>query len=562
MRFFKIFTAAALAFGTLHGCGGSNPGQISSSSAANTSSSSSSSSTISPSSSSASSSPSVGGSVTLQELETGFCYAMGSVGDDEHNGYTGSGYVDTVNESNALIEWEVSVLNSGVYDVTVRYANGGGSGRPGTLTANGNSGAAAYFDLAATSAWTDWQEETHEIALNEGLNRLVMNAQSGDGLANIDALTIGSSDITPQNCQSSSSSSAANSSSSSSSFSSINTGNADLRSAYKEGFGAGVTGGQGGATAYASTGTQIHQAICGRAADNTPLTIMVEGVITVANTAKVSGSCNTADGVIELKEIQNISIIGTGSGALFDEIGIHVRSSSNIILQNLHIRNVKKSGSPTSNGGDAIGMESNVSRVWIDHNTLEASGGESDGYDSLIDMKAGVSDVTVSYNHLRNSSRGGLVGSSDSDDANRNITFHHNYYENIEQRTPLIRHANVHTYNNYWSNDGSMGQIHYINARMNARVLVEGNYFRNVNNPLLASDDSPEPGCWEANENTLDGYNYTRTPGNGALVIPDIVNGEFSSTCSVSVPYSYQLDNSQDVPAIVLKNAGAGVLSF
>ncbi len=73
----------------------------------------------------------------------------------------------------------------------------------------------------------------------------------------------------------------------------------------------------------------------------------------------------------------------------------------------------------------------------------------SDGYDSLLDMKAGVTNVTVSYNHYRNSSRAGLIGSSDDDAANTNITFHHNWYENIEQRTPLLRHGLVHTYNNY-----------------------------------------------------------------------------------------------------------------
>lgn len=64
---------------------------------------------------------------------------------------------------------------------------------------------------------------------------------------------------------------------------------------------------------------------------------------------------------------------------------MHLRNTSNIVIQNLHIQNVKKSGSPLSNGGDAIGLETSVTNVWIDHNTLEASGGESDGYDSLLD---------------------------------------------------------------------------------------------------------------------------------------------------------------------------------
>ena len=39
------------------------------------------------------------------------------------------------------------------------------------------------------------------------------------------------------------------------------------------------------------------------------------------------GSCNTADGVIELKDIANVSIIGVGGGATFDQLGIHIRGS-------------------------------------------------------------------------------------------------------------------------------------------------------------------------------------------------------------------------------------------
>src|SRR6185369_9698661 len=206
----------------------------------------------------------------------------------------------------------------------------------------------------------------------------------------------------------------------------------------------GTTGGAGGQTVRATTGTAIHTALCSRASNSTPIIIQVEGTITVGNTSKVSGSCNTADGVIELKQISNVTLIGVGGGAVFDQIGIHLRESSNIIIQNVTVKNVKKSGSPTSNGGDAIGMESNVHNVWIDHNTLLASGGEAEGFDSLVDMKANTNYVTVSYNTFSNSGRGGLVGSSDSDLNNGPVTFHHNLYSNIDSRTPLLRGATAH----------------------------------------------------------------------------------------------------------------------
>src|SRR3954469_370511 len=160
----------------------------------------------------------------------------------------------------------------------------------------------------------------------------------------------------------------------------------------------GTTGGAGGQTVRATTGTAIHTALCNRASSSTHIIIQVEGTITVGNTAKVSGdSCNTAAGVIELKQISNVTLIGVGGGAVFDQIGIHIRESSTIIVQNVTVQNVKKSGSPTSNGGDAIGMESTVRNVWVDHVSLAASGGEPEGFDGLFDMKDNTQYVTLSY---------------------------------------------------------------------------------------------------------------------------------------------------------------------
>jgi pectate lyase len=80
-----------------------------------------------------------------------------------------------------------------------------------------------------------------------------------------------------------------------------------------------------------------------------------------------------------------------------------------------------------------------------------------------------------------------------------------------------------------------------------------------VNNPLLASDDSSKPGCWETGENTVEPkIYYSRKVGDGALVVPDVVSGQLQSTCRVSVPYSYRLDHSSAVPGIVRANAGVG----
>lgn len=310
----------------------------------------------------------------------------------------------------------------------------------------------------------------------------------------------------------------------------------------------GTTGGAGGQTVRATTGTAIHAALCGRASSSTPITIEVTGTINHGNTTKVSGSsCNTAAGVIELKQISNVTIIGVGSGAVFDQLGIHIRDSSNIIIQNVTIRNVKKSGSPTSNGGDAIGMESTVRNVWVDHVTLEASGGESEGYDGLFDMKDNTQYVTLSYSILRNSGRGGLVGSSESDLSNGFITYHHNLYENIDSRTPLLRGGTAHIYNNHYVSLHESG----INSRAGAKAKVENNYFRDSKD-VLGTFYTSERGFWQVSGNILDNVTWSGTGSENYPAGPNL-----TSTTTVSIPYPYSLDGATCVPDIVRQTVGA-----
>lgn len=309
----------------------------------------------------------------------------------------------------------------------------------------------------------------------------------------------------------------------------------------------GTTGGAGGQTVRATTGTAIHQALCGRASSSTPITIEVEGTINHANTAKVSGdSCNTAAGVIELKQISNVTLVGVGNGAVFDQLGIHIRQSSNIIIQNVTVRNVKKSGSPTSNGGDAIGMESDVRNVWVDHTTLEASGGESEGYDGLFDMKDNTQYVTLSYSTLRNSGRGGLVGSSETELSNGFISYHHNLYENIDSRTLLLRGGIAHIYNNYYVKLNESG----INSRAGARAKVDNNYFKDSKD-VLGTFYTDAAGYWQVSGNTFDNVTWSAKGSENNPAGPDP-----KSNTTVSIPYAYSLDGASCVPDIVTQTAG------
>ncbi|MEU1039227.1 pectate lyase [Streptomyces sp. NPDC005907] len=311
----------------------------------------------------------------------------------------------------------------------------------------------------------------------------------------------------------------------------------------------GTTGGAGGQTVRATTGTAINAALCGRASSSTPITIQVEGTINHANTAKVSGeSCNTAAGVIELKQVSNVTIVGAGSGAVFDQLGIHIREASNIIIQDVTVRNVKKSGSPTSNGGDAIGMEGGVRNVWVDHTTLEASGGEDEGFDGLFDMKDNTQYVTLSYSILRNSGRGGLVGSSESDLSNGFITYHHNLYENIDSRVPLLRGGTAHIYNNHYVGLSKSG----INSRAGAKAKVDNNYFEDSRD-VLGTFYTDAAGYWQVSGNIFDNVTWS-SPGTDNH--PAGPNPQSNTT--VAIPYAHTLDAAACVPDIVRRTAGAG----
>jgi hypothetical protein len=192
-------------------------------------------------------------------------------------------------------------------------------------------------------------------------------------------------------------------------------------------------------------------------------------------------------------------------------------------------------------------MESTVRNIWVDHVTLEASGGESEGYDGLFDLKDNVQYVTLSYSTLRNSGRGGLIGSSESDRSNGFVTFHHNLYENLDSRTPLLRGGIAHIYNNSYVNLIESG----INSRAGARAKVENNYFRNSKD-VLGTFYTSEAGFWQVSGNIFDNVTWS-SPGTDT----NPAGPNPTSNTTVSIPYSYSLDGASCVPAIVSQTAGA-----
>lgn len=293
------------------------------------------------------------------------------------------------------------------------------------------------------------------------------------------------------------------------------------------GFAAGTTGGQGGTEITVTDGAALQNAIKNKGSQ--PLTIYVNGRITPSN-AGVNK--------IDVKDVSDVSIIGVGSNGEFDGIGIKITRASNIIIQNLKIHHV------ATGDKDCISIEGPAHHIWVDHcelyNDLDH---DKDYYDGLLDAKGESEYITYSWNYLHDSYKTCLVGSSDSDDYDRKITFHHNYFENCYSRLPLYRFGTGHLFNNYWIGIIDTG----INSRMGAKLRIENNHFENAKDPI-GFWYSSETGYWDVSNNKF--VNCT-----GSMPT--------TSTCSFTPPYSYAnyMHDVDDVKSIVMQYAGVGKLN-
>lgn len=294
----------------------------------------------------------------------------------------------------------------------------------------------------------------------------------------------------------------------------------------------GTTGGSGGSTITVSNGKALQAAI-----DNStgPLTILVQGTITAANTGARE---------ILIDGRKNLTIQGAGDGGELNGIGIHVKNgSSNLIIQNLKIHHVP------AGAGDAIGIEGGSHNIWIDGNELYSSMSvNKDYYDGLLDLKRGTEYVTVSNNYFHDHHKVSLVGYSDSDEGGRYITYNHNIFQNVGSRLPSVRDGYVHIYENYYKDVETSG----INLRMGAVGLIENNVFVNVRDPV-SSQDSAAVGRWDLRGNSFENVEFSKPGKNEA-----VATSNESDTASYNVPYSYSLVGTGKVAAYVQEHAGVG----
>lgn len=200
----------------------------------------------------------------------------------------------------------------------------------------------------------------------------------------------------------------------------------------------------------------------------------------------------------------NKTLFGVDNKGFINQIGISIQSQHNIIIRNIRFT---MTGVPITNDGenkiqgfnfdpDCIAIQADdeslpeterkSSHIWIDHcefyNEDPTVMTDYDRYDGLVDIKNDCKYVTISWNYFHDHHKACLFGKGNSDDFDRTITMHHNKFENIGSRIPLMRFGKLHMLNNYIVD---CPEGNGLNVRINSNSYIEKNYFDNVKKPIF-----------------------------------------------------------------------------
>ncbi|BGP40111.1 hypothetical protein JCM10449v2_004069 [Rhodotorula kratochvilovae] len=285
----------------------------------------------------------------------------------------------------------------------------------------------------------------------------------------------------------------------------------------------------------------ISSVVATSAAAKTPTT-KVQKTTTTKAASSTSGTTGGAGGsettVSDLSSLRNA--VKGDSAAIIYINGVIKGDGETVKVSNVIIRGLALSKSPAPT--DLIGVQESTN-VWVDHNTFTSSlDVDKDYYDGQLDITHAGDFVTVSYNVFKESWKTSLIGHSanngDEDTGHLRVTYHGNYFHNVNSCLPSIRFGTAHIFNNYYEGVTGSG----INSREGAEVLVESNYFKNVKKPI-------ETTLYDSyavvnNDNIYEGSDE-----------PDLEN--VGTIAAASLGYKYTLEAGADIPSIVVSNAGA-----
>lgn len=198
---------------------------------------------------------------------------------------------------------------------------------------------------------------------------------------------------------------------------------------------------------------------------------------------------DSAFNMMVVKKASNLTVEGLFNGTI-NQWGFNFKGCNSIEVKNLTFKDYPEDACSFEGDSDAASTTSSskditkYSNFFLHNNTFligknnwdlsqEQDKHEGDG---SSDIKY-LSNYTSSYNHFIKCHKTGLVGGGDTQ-MTQNVTFHHNYYEEVTSRLPLGRQANMHIYNCYYKKCGTGQDI-----RANGYVLSEANYFENTTHP-------------------------------------------------------------------------------
>lgn len=365
--------------------------------------------------------------------------------------------------------------------------------------------------------------------------------------------------------------------------------------------GGGTTGGAGGAVVEVSTFAEFKQV----AEDpETPYVIVVNGEINTgiktyidSDGAVATSGTETTYGEIVLVG-NNKTIVGKGTNGFLNRVGLNIQKKHNIIIRNIKftmsdvpisktdenkvvafrngaevVLNDPDCISIQADSGDVDKADQASYNIWIDHCEFYNNYTDNkDRYDGLLDAKNNIYNTTVSWNYFHDHHKGSLIGNGNSDNYRHEITFHHNYYKDIDARTPMMRYNNSHLYNNYVEGAGSGNGP---NVRKGSDLYFEKNHYAGLSKAIFAGDDGVATivdnyyeGCANMMESGCNSKKMKISVNPGTeLTANDTVwvtyDAEIAKgTFDPSKYYTYTADAVGDVKSLVTAYSGVGIIDI
>ncbi|MGK5448916.1 pectate lyase family protein [Streptomyces radiopugnans] len=285
---------------------------------------------------------------------------------------------------------------------------------------------------------------------------------------------------------------------------------------------------------------------------------------------------------VKLNVGSNTTLIGVGDDATILGASLQIRGVENVIVRNITFEDTYDcfpQWDPTDGENGAWNSEyDNVvvygsRHVWIDHNTF-TDGRRPDSeqpryfgqlfqqHDGLLDIVRGADLVTVSWNVFTEHDKTILLGNSDgatADDRGKlRTTFHHNLFEDVNERAPRVRFGRVDSYNNHFKQNEGAKYGYTWGIGKEAALVAEHNAFT-LHKGLAPADTIRQwtPGTSMTERNNWVNGRYVDLLAAHNAANPDRLLGDDAGWAPV---LRTRVHHPLAVPHLVGRHAGAGEL--